>query len=246
MADTRPMRWRNKNLLIAFRHAIEGIAHTFRTQRNMRVHYLLMIAVLFAGLILRLPRVEMIALVFSSALVVLAEMFNTAIEAVVDMITDVYHPAAKYAKDVAAGAVLIAAINASVVGGMIFFSYLHYDVAKSRMQTQPTIPMIVASLLLLLVIVLLGKILGVKGSLLKGGAVSGHAAIAFFVATAIALMVNNALIGLLSLGLAALVGQSRIEGKIHTVREVVTGALLAVALCVIVFRGPAVLARLLP
>ena len=246
MTGTRKFSWRNKNPLIAFRHAIEGIAHTFRTQRNMRVHYLLVILVLFAGLILRLPRLEMIGLVFASALVVLAEMFNTAIEAVVDMITDHYHPAAKYAKDVAAGAVLIAAINAAVVGGMIFFSYLNYDVARTRMQTPPTIPMIVSSLLLLLAIVLLGKILGVKGSLLHGGAISGHAAVAFFVATTIALMVHNALIGLLSLALAALVGQSRIEGKIHTIREVVSGALLAMALCVIVFRLPLLIARILP
>jgi diacylglycerol kinase (ATP) len=246
MTGTRKFSWRNKNFLIAFRHAIEGIAHTFRTQRNMRFHYLLVVLVLFAGLILRLPRLEMIGLVFASTLVVLAEMFNTAIEAVVDMITDHYHPAAKYAKDVAAGAVLIAAINSVVVGGMIFFSYLHYDVARTRMQTPPTFPMIIASLLLLLAIVLLGKMVGVKGSLLHGGAVSGHAAIAFFVATTIAIMVNNVLIGFLSLALAALVGQSRIEGKIHSVREVVTGALLAMALCVIVFRLPLLIVQILP
>ena len=246
MTGTRKFPWRNKSLLIAFRHALDGVAHTFRTQRNMRVHYLLMILVLFAGLIVRLPRLEMIGLMFAASLVVLSEMFNTAIEAVVDMITDKYHPAAKYAKDVAAGAVLIAAVNAAVVGGMIFSGTSETMSRVRGMNAPPTIPMLIAALLLLLVVVLLGKILGVKGTLLKGGAISGHSAVAFFVATTIALLVGNVLIGVLALALAGLVGQSRIEGKIHSFREVVTGAVLAIALGVIVFRLPALLSRILP
>ena len=242
----RGFPWRSRNLLVAFRHAVEGIGHTFRSQRNMRLHFFTVIVVLCAGLLLRLPRTEMIVLVLSAALVVLAEMFNTAIEAVVDMITDHYHPAAKYAKDVAAGAVLIAAVNAAVVGGIVFFSYLQLDIMRSRMQSPPTSTMIVAALLLLLVIVLLGKILGHKGSLLKGGAISGHAAIAFFTATTIALLAGNILVGVLAMSLAALVAQSRVEGKIHSLREVVVGAVVAMGLCVIVFRLPLLIARMLP
>jgi diacylglycerol kinase (ATP) len=246
MSAQRGSPWRSKNPMIAFRHAVEGIGHTFRTQRNMRVHLFSVVAILLAGLLLRLPRVEMVVLVVTAAMVVIAEMFNTAIEAVVDMITDHYHPAAKYAKDVAAGAVLIAAINAAVVGGIVFLSYFQSYIVKARMQSPPTITVVVAALLLLLVIVLLGKILGKKGSLAKGGAISGHSAVAFFLAMTIALVAHSWVIGLIALVLATLVAQSRVEGRIHSLREVVTGAVIAMAVAVIVFTLPGVLAGLLP
>ncbi len=212
----------------------------------MRVHLFTVVAVLLAGLLLRLPRVEMAVLVFSAALVVIAEMINTAIEAVVDMITDHYHPAAKYAKDVAAGAVLISAVNAAVVGGIVFLSYFQSYLVKERMKSPPTVTVIVSALLLLLVIVLLGKILGQKGSLMKGGAISGHSAVAFFLAMTISIGARSWIVALLALVLATLVAQSRVEGKIHTLREVITGAVIAMALSVIVFTLPKVIAGLLP
>jgi diacylglycerol kinase (ATP) len=246
MSAQRGTPWRSKNPLIAFRHAIEGIGHTFRTQRNMRVHLFTVVAVLMAGLLLRLPRTEMAVLVVSAAMVVLAEMINTAIEAVVDMITDHYHPAAKYAKDVAAGAVLISAVNAAVVGGIVFLSYFQSYMVKDRMKAPPTITVVVSALLLLLVIVLLGKILGQKGSLMKGGAISAHSAVAFFIAMTISLVTHSWIMALLALTLATLVAQSRVEGRIHTLREVVMGAVIAMALSVIVFKLPVTLAGLVP
>ncbi|MGC4048093.1 MAG: diacylglycerol kinase [Armatimonas sp.] len=246
MSAQRSSPWRSKNPLVAFRHAVEGIGHTFRTQRNMRVHLFSVVAILLAGLLLRLPRVEMAVLVVTAAMVVIAEMFNTAIEAVVDMITDRYHPAAKYAKDVVAGAVLISAVNAAVVGSIVFLSYFQSYVVKARMQSPPTITVVVSALLLLLVIVLLGKILGKKGTLAKGGAISGHAAVAFFLAMTIAIVAHSWAIALIALILAALVAQSRVEGKIHTLQEVINGAVIAMALSIIVFKLPGVLAGLLP
>ena len=99
--------WRSKNPLDSFRHAVEGVIHTFRTQRNMRFHFFTVVLVLISGLLFRLDRIEMLVLLFTSSLVLVTEMFNTAVEVVVDMITQSYHPAAKFAKDIAAGAVLL-------------------------------------------------------------------------------------------------------------------------------------------
>lgn len=230
--------WRTKNPLVSFRHAVEGLGHAFRTQRNMRFHILTFLAVFLAGLILRLPRVEMLALVFCAALVMITEMFNTAIEATVDMITQSYHPAAKFIKDVAAGAVLISAITAVLVGGVVFWGAVHLNTLSIRLVQPPTVPVFLGAFVLLLLTVFLGKIAGRKGSLLQGGVISGHSAIAFYIAGVIVFLVPQPAVGLLALGLAALVAQSRVETKIHTLREVVAGAVIALTLAALVLQVP--------
>jgi diacylglycerol kinase (ATP) len=230
--------WRAKNPLASFRFAIEGIMHTFRTQRNMRFHFFAIITVLLAGTLLRLQRADMFALLFASSLVVILEMVNTSIETVVDMITDSYRPAAKYAKDVAAGAVLIAAINAVVVGGVVFGNSVRLIEVRQRLGDPPTTTMLVAAFLLMMVLLLLFKIMGKKGTLLQGGAVSGHAATAFFIAMTVVFFSHNILISIMAIALAALVVQSRLEAKFHTLQEVVLGATLAIVLTTLIYRFP--------
>ena len=212
--------------------------HTFRTQRNMRFHFFAIIAVLLAGTLLRLQRADMFALLFASTLVVILEMVNTSVETVVDMITDSYRPAAKYAKDVAAGAVLIAAINALVVGGVVFGNSVRLAEVSSRLAEGPTTLMVVACFLLMLVLLLLLKIMGKKGTLLQGGVVSGHAATAFFAAMTVVFLSHNMWISLFAIGLALLVVQSRLEAKFHTVQEVLWGAALAILLTSLIYRFP--------
>jgi diacylglycerol kinase (ATP) len=230
--------WRAKNPLASFRFAIEGIMHTFRTQRNMRFHFFAIISVLLAGTLLRLQRADMFALLFASSLVVILEMVNTSIETVVDMITDSYRPAAKYAKDVAAGAVLIAAINAVVVGGVVFGNSVRLIEVRQRLGDPPTTTMLVAAFLLMMVLLLLFKIMGKKGTLLQGGAVSGHAAMAFFIAMTVVFFSHNILISIMAIALAVLVVQSRLEAKFHTLQEVLLGAALAIVLTTLIYRFP--------
>lgn len=239
--------WRPKNPLGSFRHAVEGVVHTFRTQRNMRFHFLTVAMVLLSGLLFRLGRLEMLILLFTSTLVVMAEMFNTAVEVIVDMITQSYHPAAKYAKDVAAGAVLIAAINAVVVGCILFLWNGRPEQLRLRLQEPPAMYMFIAGFLLLLILLVVWKVLGEKGTLLRGGVVSGHSAIAFFLATTIMFVANNVFAAVLALLLALLVAQSRVEAHIHTVQEVVIGAALALLLTASIYRLPSWFGRhLLP
>ncbi|MBB6052729.1 diacylglycerol kinase [Armatimonas rosea] len=238
--------WRAKNPIVSFRHAVEGIAHAFRTQRNMRFHTIAFSLVFLAGLILRLPRVEMLALVFCAALVLITEMFNTAIEATVDMITQSYHPAAKFIKDIAAGAVLISAITAVLVGAVVFWGAVRPETLSLRLIQPPTVPVFMGAFVLLLLLVLVGKIAGRKGSLLQGGVISGHSAIAFYLAGVIVFLVPQPAVALLALGLAALVAQSRVEAKIHTLREVVAGAVIALALAALVLKVPQWLGAHLP
>ena len=89
---------------------------------------------------------------------------------------------------------------------------------------------------ILLMLLVNWKVRGGKGRFLRGGVVSGHSAIAFFLGTIILLLTQHALIGILAFLLALLVSQSRVEAGVHTVREVVFGALLGILLPVILFR----------
>lgn len=107
------------NLVTSFKYAFLGIWYVVRTQRNARIHLSVAFVVVVLGLWLGLSRTEWAIIVLTIGLVLVAEAFNTVAEAAVDLATAEYHPLAKNAKDVAAGAVLLMAMAAVVVGLLI-------------------------------------------------------------------------------------------------------------------------------
>ena len=111
---------KTKKLINSFKYAFTGIATSFKTERNMKIHVLIMTLVIIAGIVFKVSLLDWIILVIMFGLVISAELFNTALETIVDMITMEKNEKAKVAKDVAAGAVLVLAI-ASVVIGLIIF-----------------------------------------------------------------------------------------------------------------------------
>ena len=111
---------RNKKFLNSFKYAFNGIITSFRTEKNMKIHILMMLLVAIAGIILKINVIEWIIGVILFAIVISAELFNTAIETVVNMITMEKNEKAKIAKDVSAGAVLVTAIGSAIVGLIIF------------------------------------------------------------------------------------------------------------------------------
>jgi diacylglycerol kinase len=104
----------------SFRFAFAGLAYCFRTQRNFRIHLAIGLLVTLAGIFLGLSWVEWAVVAILVVVVLAAEMVNTMVEALVDLVTQEYHPLAKVAKDVAAGVVLLSAIGSVVVGALIF------------------------------------------------------------------------------------------------------------------------------
>lgn len=108
----------------SFGYAFEGIYYTLRTQRNMRVHLGIAAVAVALGIGLGISAVEWAVLLVMMALVFCLEMLNTVVESLVDLVTDRYHSLAKIAKDVAAGAVLVAAILAVGVGLFLFLPRL--------------------------------------------------------------------------------------------------------------------------
>jgi len=110
-----------RTLAESFFYAISGIVYALKTQRNIKIHFAATLLVIILSFVFKLSTIEISIVTITAAIVLTAEMINTAIEAVVDMFTQEYHPLAKVAKNVAAGAVLLSAINAVVVGYLIFY-----------------------------------------------------------------------------------------------------------------------------
>ena len=117
-----PAPGRAPTLIDSFNYAFEGIIHVLRTQRNLRLHFVAAVLVFGAAIAVGVTRLQLIALVLAIAFVLVAEMLNTAIEGVIDVSTTSFDPNAKLAKDIAAGAVLIASITAIAIGFLVFSS----------------------------------------------------------------------------------------------------------------------------
>ena len=113
-----------KALIKSFQHAFCGILTSFVIGRNIKVHYIAALAAILGGLYFGISKVEFLIILLVSTQVICLEMVNTAIERTVDLVTSEYHLYAKIAKDIAAGAVLVAAIFATIIGGIIFLPYI--------------------------------------------------------------------------------------------------------------------------
>ncbi|SDK38342.1 diacylglycerol kinase [Natronincola ferrireducens] len=226
-----------RKLIESFNYAFEGIIYALKTQRNMKIHFFVAVVVLALSLFFDLTRIEMLILFLTISMVIITEMINTSIEAAIDLITDKYHIFAKIAKNVAAGGVLIASINAIIVAYLIFFHrinpYTHTVLTRVR-QSSIHITFIVLIIIIFTTIAL--KAYFGKGTPVQGGMPSGHGAVAFSLATAITFISENMFIATLSVLMALLVCQSRIESKIHSFFEVVVGSVLGIIITIIFFQ----------
>lgn len=113
-----------KQRALSFKYAIEGLATAMRDQPNLVVQFCIAAIVLALGYYFQISEGEWLAIILTIGFIITFELTNTAIEEIVDSFTDQVHPAAKKAKDVAAAAVLIAALTAAAVGGVIFLPYI--------------------------------------------------------------------------------------------------------------------------
>lgn len=211
--------------------AVEGIIYTARTQKHMRNHFVAALLLLLTVLFLKVSALEFTLLAVSVCFVLFAELVNTAIEVIVDLVSPEFHPLAKTAKDVAAGAVLVAAIGAAVMGYLILSHYIFplYKELLGMIGT-PTEMGTVVSLLAVVIVVVILKAISGRGTPLEGGLPSGHAAVAFSIATIVTLTTQDPLTSILTIALAVMVSHSRLLLRIHSLREVVLGAVTGTAI----------------
>src|SRR5215207_51586 len=223
----------------SFNYAFEGVIHALRTQRNMRIHFAVAAAVLVLAFIYDVTRLELSALMIAIAFVLIAEMVNTAVEATIDLSTPSFDPLAKIAKDLAAGAVLIASVNAIAVGYLVLADRLKRPSARlvNELGDAP-VNLTVIALVLTLIIVIAVKAATGRGTPLRGGLPSGHAALAFGGWTAITFITveHRIVVSFVALIMALLVAQTRVEAGVHTTFEVVLGAVIGTLVTLILFQ----------
>jgi len=232
---------RRGNLLNSFNWAFRGIVHALRAERNMQVHFVIALLVLVGAIFYSLSRLEIVALLVAISFVLITEMINTAIEETIDMITSGDDPRARVAKDMAAGAVLVAAANALAVAYLVFYDKIAgapYSVLQ-RVRTSP-IDLTVVALAIVFVATIAVKAIAGRGTALSGGLPSGHAAIAFGGWVAVTFIATNTAyalpISVIVLLMAMLTAQSRVQAGIHTVAEVVLGAMVGIVIMVLIFQ----------
>jgi len=216
--------------------AIEGILQGARTQKHMRYHFFSAATVLVMSYVLGVTRMEFILLALAVILVISAEMLNSAIEAVVDLLSPAYAEKARIAKDIAAGAVFITAFGSAVLGYVILFPYVRaifYDGFHVTQHTKEDISLI--AFILVLIFVIISKTYFGKGQPLSGGMPSGHSALAFSVWVSVTYTTGNFLASLLCFVLAVLLAQSRVAVKVHSPWEVVAGALMGATITFLLF-----------
>lgn len=225
----------------SFEHAYRGLIYAVRTQRNMRFHVVAAALVLVASLLVGVSKLELAVLVLVILVVFVTEMFNTALEFAIDLVTKEYHPLAKLAKDVSAGAVLVSSVGSVLVGYLI----LADNLGPLSLETLDAIRqgpahLTLVSLGVVTLVVLLGKALTHSPDSFHGGMPSGHAAVAFagwVAASFIAAYGRYAgLVAVITFLMALLVCQSRIESGTHSVYQVAVGALIGTLVTVAAFQ----------
>jgi diacylglycerol kinase (ATP) len=217
--------------------AIEGILHAAKTQKHLRYHFYAAAAVLTLSYALGVTKDEFLVISLAVIAVLVAEMLNTAVEAVVDLLSPETHERARQAKDIAAGAVLITAFGSAIIGYIILFPYIRdffedggYLTKHSNEEVS-----VIAFVLILILVVLIKAYLG-KGHPLSGGMPSGHSALAFSVWMSVTCTTGNFFASLLTFMLALMVAQSRLATRTHRAREVVIGGVLGAGVTYILFQ----------
>ena len=235
--DIKKERARDKRLVDSFNFAIEGLISALKNEKHMKVHILAAIIIVILAIIINASKVEILIISLSVSFVIITELVNTAVEAIIDLVSPERHPLAKLAKDVAAGAVLVAAINALCVGYLLFYDKLLdiFDGANKLhviAGRKGNISILILILVSILVIVL--KTFFRKGTPLEGGMPSGHSAIAFAAFGILVFMTSDVRILVLGFFMAALVAQSRVKSGIHSIREVLLGGLLGFSVAFVI------------
>jgi len=231
-----------QSILDSFNNATEGVIHALRTQRNLWIHFTIAAGVLVAAVAFGVSKIELMVLLVAITFVLVAELVNTAIEAAVDVASTSFDPMAKLAKDIAAGAVLIATLNAVAVGYLVF-SGEAADRSSEFLDrlSDARAELTLVALALTVILVIAVKAWTGRGTPLRGGLPSGHAAVAFAGWMAATLVLDDTshrfLISSLTFIMALLVAQTRVETGVHSATEVASGAALGALTTLFLFQA---------
>ncbi|NEW05210.1 diacylglycerol kinase family protein [Paenibacillus sp. SYP-B3998] len=222
-------KWRR-----SFRYAYEGIKYALDTQRNMKFHFSVAFLVLLAALFFKLAKTDILFILLAVTLMIVTELINTAVEKAVDLAMPDQHPLAKIAKDVAAASVLVSAGFAVIVGMIVFYEPIDHWFRASKQQEAPmsagTIWVLIA--LVVFTVIVIETRFSDKGKLVRPSLL---VAIAFSVATVIAIFVDLTIVALLAYTLSALIFMILYDKKTRRFPALLLGAIIGTVVTIIAF-----------
>ena len=228
--------FRPKNFFESLSCAFEGVLYAFKTQNHVRVHYGVAIFVVVLSQLLDLDYIEFMLFVLSILILLAAEMLNTAIEDLSNLVERRYNERIKRVKDVSAGGVLISSLGVVIMGYMVISKYLTepFSFAIGKVKTDYGMIVAVTLLLVMIAVVFVKSLSGGEKGLSKS-LPSGHSALAFSMWTAVTFLTSNALVSVLTFLMALMVCHSRLLMGKHTITNFFTGALSGIGLTVLIF-----------
>ncbi|MEG0073367.1 MAG: diacylglycerol kinase [Clostridia bacterium] len=229
---------KNKTMFSAMGYAINGIISAFKTERNLRIHYLTGICVFLFSLFFDFTKAEFACLCLTIGFVIFAEMMNTAVEAVVDLLTDVYNPHAKIAKDVAAGGVLISAGISVVVAYFLFIDKLTNatTVLLDSILGSPMHILVTILFIVVIAIIILKGIYTENNKRFAKSFPSFKVAISCAMAMYAWIISKSEIVGAISFILCFMIAQTKMQRKATTIIQIILSGLLGVLLVIIVFQ----------
>jgi diacylglycerol kinase (ATP) len=231
------MKKNSQSRLESFNAAIEGIILATKTEKNMKIHFSIALVAIILALFLKVSKIDILFVLVSVFFVLFAETLNTSIEYLADFISKEHSEEIAAVKNLAAGAVLLSAFGSFVVGYIIFSKYLYYLIyyTINMIKTEGSdISVIIISIVFVGIIII--KAMFNKGTPLRGGFPSGHAAIAFSIWLIVSFLTLNPVVSLLTFILAFIIALSRINSGIHTKIEVLTGSIIGILITALIFK----------
>lgn len=227
---------KNRTLGDSFKNALNGICHVIKAERNMKIHIAAALVVILLGINYRLDKIETVLVCIAIGLVLVCELLNTAIEVLVDMVMESYHPKAKIVKDVAAGGVLMSAILSVVIGYIIFIDRVAIDVQKAvgflkNLDVRVSIIILTVTIVFIVIkAVVFKKKVSMRGSVDTVIAFTASAA-----ATAVLMLNGNVKNSIMFFGICMLVVVSRFRKKMQNFYDIFIGVVTAFLIVLVIF-----------
>lgn len=228
---------KNKTWFSATKNALNGIIEAFKTERNLRIDYIIGVLVFCTSFFFDFTKTEFATLCLTIGFVLFAEMINTTVEYMVDLITDKYDDRAKSAKDIAAGGVLLASIVAVLNAYFLFIDKIH-DASTDLLEKvlNSHMHMLVAILFIVVLFVVILKGIFSKGRNYVASFPSARIVISYGLATFLLILTQNLLVGAVSFVLCFMISQLKRENDRISTSQVILSALLGILLVLIVYQ----------
>lgn len=228
---------KNKTWFSATKNALNGIIRAFKTERNLRIDYIIGVIVFLTSFFFDFTKAEFASLCLTIGFVIFAEMINSTVEYVVDLLTDKIDDRAKAAKDIAAGGVLIASIVAAINAYFLFITKIK-DASFILIETilNSSTHLMVAILFVICILIVILKGIFSKSKNYVSGFPSARIVISYGLATYLLIITRNLLVGGVSFVLCFMISQLKRENDRISTWQVITSALIGVLLVIIVYQ----------